>query len=131
MEHVSSGLFRAPDLGEGRGDVACHHPEPLHGSSVTLFFLQFLLLGMGICVLCLSHHHGMEADNSFSQAHKWKDFFFLSPAGVCLVCTFPQPCELRSKVRNMALPLRGLPLRPKEVYINFSQYPGGVCDGME
>lgn len=113
MEHVTSGLFRALDLGEGRGDVACHHPESLHGSSVTLFFLQFLLLGMGICVLCLSHHHGMEADNLFHKLINGRIFFPLSPAGVCLVCTFPQPCELRSKVRNMALPLRGLPLRTK------------------
>lgn len=76
MEHVTSVLFRAPDLGEGRGDVACHHPEPLHGSSVTLFFLQFLLLGMGICVLCLSHHHGMEADNSFHKLINGRIFFF-------------------------------------------------------
>lgn len=60
---------------EGRGNLTCHPWEPLDGSSVTHSLVPFLPLGMGISVLCLSHHPGVGADILFQQAHKWKDFF--------------------------------------------------------
>lgn len=45
---------------EGRGNLACHSWEPLHGSSVAFFFVSFLPLGVRIRVLCLSCHLGVE-----------------------------------------------------------------------
>lgn len=54
---------------KGRGNLACHPAESLHGGSVTLFFL-FFPLGMEISVLCLPHHHDVGADNLFHRLIK-------------------------------------------------------------
>jgi len=69
---------------EGRGNLTCHPWEPLDGSSVTHSLVPFLPLGMGISVLCLSHHPGVGADILFQQAHKWKEFFSLLASGYFL-----------------------------------------------
>lgn len=82
MKYVTSGPFRAwhgfraLTRAEGRGNLACHPSEPLHGSSVTLFFALFFPLGMERSVLCLRHHHGVGADNLFHRLISGRTFFF-------------------------------------------------------
>lgn len=59
----------------GRGNLTCHPWEPFHGSSVTLFLVPFLPLGMEISVSCLFHYHGVGADNLFYRLLSGKNFF--------------------------------------------------------
>lgn len=88
---------------------------------VTLFFILFFPLGMEISVLCLPHHYGVGADNLLHRLIKWKEFFFLLASGYFLqhlVYLLPQPCELRSKVRNMAWPFRARDRKPPKSTYN-------------